>query len=298
MRKFNVFTIAVLMALLAGSCSKEENSRFSIVANQMRNHSKLLMNGSSSSWVEGEMILLNGTGYPIAAEDGYYYISGAEPQNGENYQAIYPYLGSTGADGNGNVVSIDGSSIIITNLVVDFVEGGYKVMFPMATQSVTATSSSCLLLFDHATGALKLTLRDTSMASGCTLSSIKVFTQAIGSVSPLSTGGQNPVSAQWKIQGPTVPVGEIGGIDGDQTVGNGCEMNFTFKTNNSANKMFSLNTDVTFCIPVTVNKLNKISIVGYDQDGKQVFTKTKVLNPSNDQDISANVIYQIPTIKF
>jgi len=297
MKKFNLFTIAVLLALLATSCSKEDG-RFILFANQMRSHSKILMDGSyNGSWVTGEMVLLNGVGRTIAVEDDKYYLDGDAPESGESYIAIYPFI-TGGSDANGNVVSISGNTITITNLVVDFVTGGYKVMFPMATKNVTATSNSCRLLFDHATAALKLTLTDTSMASGCTLSSIKVFTQAIGSVSPLSTGGQNSVSAQWMIQGLTVPVGEIGGIDGDQTVRNGCEMNFTLKTGNSPNKTFEQNQSVTFCVPLTVDKLNKISVIGYDQNGKQVFTRTKVLSETEDRNISANVIYPVPTIEF
>lgn len=293
MKKFNLFTIAVLLALLATSCSKEEG-RFSLVANQMRSHSKILMDGSyNGSWVTGEMVLLNGVGRTIAVEDDKYYLDGDAPVSGTPYQAIYPYLGTTGADADGNVVSIVGNTMTITNLVVDFVTGGYKVMFPMASKSVTASSNSCRLLFDHATGALKLTLKNKNMSEGCTLSSIKVFTQASSTVTPLST---NSVTALWKVQGPSVPVGEIGGINGDQTISNGCEMNFTLKTNNVPNKLFEKDTPVSFCVPVTVNKLNKISVIGYDQDGKQVFTRTKELG--SDQTINANIIYPVPTIEF
>lgn len=298
MKKFNLFTIAVLLALIATSCSKEDG-RFSLVANQMRNNSKINMDtDNNGTWVVGEMVLLNGVGRTIAADNGNYYLADVVPQENQPYKAIYPYLGLTGADGNGNVVSINDYTITITNLVVDFDGQNYKVMFPMATKNVTATSNTCPLLFDHATAALKLTLKDTSMASD-TLSSIKVFTQAIGPVSSLSTTDQDhPVSAQWKIQGPSVPVGEIGYIDGDQIVGNGCEMNFTLKTENRPNKTFVQNQSVTFCVPLTVDRLNKISVIGYDQDGKQVFTRTKVLNPTEDQSISANVIYPVPTIEF
>lgn len=299
MKKFNLFTIAVLLALIATSCSKEDG-RFSLVANQMRSHSKISMDThNNGTWVAGEMVLLNDVGRTIAADNGNYYLVDVVPLENQQYKAIYPYLGSTGADGNGNVVSINNYTITITNLVVDFYGQNYKVMFPMATKNVTATSNTCPLLFDHATAALKLTLKNTSMASGYTLSSIKVFTQALGSVSSLSTTDQvHPVSAQWKIQGPSVPVGEIGYIDGDQTVSNGCEMNFTLKTENSPNKTFVQNQSVTFCVPLTVDKLNKISVIGYDQDGKQVFTKTKVLSTTEDRNISANVIYPVPTIEF
>lgn len=292
MKKFNLFTIAVLLALLATSCSKEEG-RFSLVANQMRSHSKILMNDAyNGSWVAGEKVLLNGVGRTIAVEDDKYYLDGDAPVSGTPYQAIYPFI-TGGSDADGNVVSIVGNTMTITNLVVDFVTGGYKVMFPMASSSVEATSSGCRLLFDHATAALKLTLKNKNMSEGCTLSSIKVFTQASSTVTPLST---NSVTALWKVQGPSVPVGEIGGINGDQTISNGCEMNFTLKTNNVPNKLFEKDTPVSFCVPVTVNKLNKISVIGYDQDGKQVFTRTKELG--SDQTINANIIYPVPTIEF
>jgi alpha-D-ribose 1-methylphosphonate 5-phosphate C-P lyase len=58
-----------------------------------------------------------------------------------------------------------------------------------------------------------LCFKDTSNRDGYTLSSIRVFTQSVGEVSSLSTNG---VTAQWAIQEPAIPIGEIGGIEGDQ----------------------------------------------------------------------------------
>lgn len=293
MKKFNLFTIAVLLALIATSCSKEDG-RFSLVANQMRNNSKILMDDAyNGSWEPNEKVLLNNEARTITVEGtNSYYLSGNAPVSGTTYQAIYPYLGTTGADADGNVVSIVGNTMTITNLVVDFVTGGYKVMFPMASKSVTASSNSCRLLFDHITGALKLTLSKTS-ASSCNLSSIKVVTQSSTAVSPFTVNG---VTAQWNVQGPSVPVGPIGGINGDQIVSNGCEMNFKLKEGDIAYKTFNSGSSVSFCIPMTVSNLNKISVIGYDENGKQVFTQTKDLG--EEKTIHENIIYPIPTIEF
>jgi hypothetical protein len=64
------------------------------------------------------------------------------------------------------------------------------------------------------------------------------------------------------------------------------------KTSNVANVTIEAGQTLSFCVPVTVSSLDKITVVGFDGSGAQLFSKSKAVSTS----IQRNKMYNIPTI--
>ena len=276
-----------LLALLAAGCKKESN-RIRILAEGMTRGGKVYVtptNINNATWVADEIINLNGTNCTIYSRNNDFYIDVDSRPTGD-FCAVYP-----GGSFGGNNVTVtnsnaSGASITLNRLVINFHDGGHDIAFPMA--AVAADGNQ--LMFSHLTGGLQLTLE---AATACNVATVKVITYGAGAASPVVIN-EVPYTVSWAGQGPTVPAGDVGGIEGDFDVKYASEMVFDMKTNGTGG--VSVGTDpVTFCVPVTVNGIRRLTVKGYASDGTELFSKTKELSNIN---IARNTMYNVPVIQI
>ena len=292
--KTKIIMMTALLALLAAGCGKEGDGRIRILAENMTaasNGSKVMINPDApvngEQWVSGEYIKVNGSTLLISGNDGDGYsvakYTGALVNNA--IYAVYP-----GSSFGGNSVTIDNSnpatpSITLTTLDVDFVTGGHKVAFPMGAKADGETSS---ILFKHLTAGFQLTL---NAASEVTMTKLKVIVYGDGPAAPV-TDAVDGVSytVAWAQQGPAVPVGPTGTIT-DRNVSYASEMNFNLKTSGASGVTFS--GEKKLCIPVTLAKVNRITVIGYNGDNV-VFSKT---SEASGAQLVRNKIYPVAAIQ-
>jgi len=208
-----------------------------------------------------------------------------------NYYAIYP--ATVNADGNNITVTNNqgsGSTVTIESLLLDFkADGTHEVYFPMASPA-TSTSGSSMVL-KHLTGGLKLTLQNNG-TSAINLSTLKVVTQTPTASSHLAA--TEGVTASWAVQGPTVPSGTVGGVS-DRDMKYSCEMLFRLKSTAGDYVTIAGNGGtVSFCVPVTISSVKNITVVGYDSDDVESFSKTATLN--DVVTIERNKMYTVKAI--
>lgn len=287
--KRTIILILPLCLLFAVGC-KKDNSRISIFAENMSGDSKVWVDPAQvngATWLEGETVNLNGDVYTIAIDDNGFYLSNTAELT-SNLYAIYPT--SLQADGN-NIAVVNNNStgtITINSLAVNFTGNGHEVVFPMAS---TAEAGSDKLLFDHLTGGMRVTLAN---ATATTVASVKMITYGDEAIPPVALDGIT-VTTQWASQGPTVPMGDVGQIEGDQDIKYSCEMSFAMQTNGEAGVTIPDGGNITFCVPVTVRSVKRLTVIGYASDGSVLFTKTKSF--TNAQ-IDRNHMYSLPTIQI
>ncbi len=261
-------------------------------------------------WVQGEQIDLDGTAYPIGydatdpANPFYHIVVPSTYVVPEHIYAIYP--ATVAADGNNIEVANNGSAastVLLKSLAVTFrasggaLDGTHDVYFPMAAHYGSGADSR--LLFRHLTGGLQLTLRNASGAE-LTLGSVKVALTSDDEVVPIVYNGNGlNVGTSWNASGMSLPNGEIGGIEGDHDVSKTSEMHFSLQTNDDGSLhdgvVLADGEEVVFCVPVTVNSLNRIVVAGYTLDGVQHFVKGKSLASKT---IERNRMYDIPAIEI
>lgn len=294
--KTNKITALVFLALLATGCSKDElsDSIFRLTANPMvGDGAKVMVTPSTlgSSWVQGEKINLNGTGYTILEKTtGNFTIECPSTPSAPLY-AIYP--NSMNTDGNNVVVSYSAgaSTVTLKQLAVDYTDNSHathKVVFPMAAYQAELNSSQ--LLFDHLTAGMKFTIENTTGVA-CTLSAVRIY--LYGNEAPTPTG-TNGVTVSWENQGPVVPGGTIGSTTGDVTAGYASEMRFAMKTGGDDNVVIAAGGSISFCVPVTVRSITSFSVTGYKPDGSELFTRQKDISRT----LVLNQMYDMPTIHY
>ncbi|MBO4600403.1 MAG: hypothetical protein J5641_06650, partial [Bacteroidales bacterium] len=282
-----ILIIPSMLALLVVGCQKESN-RIRILAEGMTRGGKVFVtptNINNATWVNGEIINLNGTNCTIySRSDGFYIDVDTRPTG--DFCAVYP-----GGSFGGNDVTVtnsnaSGATITLNRLVVNFHDGGHDIAFPMAAKAAGGN----LLRFSHLTGGLQLTLQ---AATACNVATVRVITYGTGAATPVVIN-EVPYTVSWAGQGPTVPTGDVGGIEGDFDVKYASEMVFDMKTSGTVG--VSVGTDpVTFCVPVTVNGIRRLTVKGYASDGTELFSKTTELS---NTDIARNTMYNVPTIQI
>ena len=298
--QFSIFNFIVLALLFVGCTKEEENAdRINIFSEGMNaNGSKVFIpsnndgtpNANGATWVAGERVNLNGTPRTITSDgDGRFSLPVAPLS--EMMYAVYPATTASGGDTitvtNNNA---SGTTITIKSLAVDFRDGGHRIIFPMAAK---ADANSGSLLFNHLTGALRLTLANSSN-SGIVVDHLKVVVQDNAAASPVDRGDGVSHTVRWAVQGPTMPGGDVG-ISGDLEVSYSSEMYFNMQTSGNAGVTVPANGSISFCVPVTVNHVKRISITGYDANGVQLFSKVKELNSF---EIKVNYMYNIPSFNI
>ena len=293
MNKTIMLLLSSLVLLLAVGC-KKDNSRISLVAENMSGDSKVWVNPANvngATWTAGETLNLNGSEYTIASDDDGFYVANTSVPLDAALYAIYPATTSS----NGNDVTVENSStsrtVTINSLAVNFYDNGHDIVFPMATY---APSGSSKLLFQHLTGGLKLNLTNTAAT---TLYTVKVITYGSGPIDPVTLNENITVATRWAVQGPNVPTGSTGQIEGDYDIKYCSEMNFTMMDNGTPGVAVpTTEGGLTFCVPVTVNTVKRLVVIGYDNSGTPLFTKTMTL--SSAPYIERNHLYTIPTIQI
>lgn len=287
--KRTIILLLPLCLLFAVGC-KKDNHRISIFAENMSGVSKVWVNPANvngATWIAGETINLNGDVYTIASDDDGFYLSNTAELT-SNLYAIYP--ASLQADGN-NIAVVNNNStgtITINSLAINFTGNGHEVIFPMATKGDAGDNK---LLFNHLTGGMKVTLANTSAT---TVSTVKMITYGDEAIPPVALDGIT-VTTQWAAQGPIIPMGEVGQIEGDQDIKYSCEMSFAMQTNGEADVTIPNGGNITFCVPVTVRSVKRLTVIGYASDGSVLFTKTKSFT---DAQIDRNHMYSLPTIQI
>jgi len=304
--KTNKFLAVMLLAALFVGCSKDNDSsapatkRINIFANNMGgNGSKIHIDptnvssiNSSAAWIPGERIDLNGAPYAIENSDNAYYLSVPTPAP-ENLYAVYP--GTTNTAGNHvDVVntSASGATITLHSLAVNFHDSGHDIILPMAAK---ANDNSSGLYFDHITAAFRLQLHATS-ATTENLKTLKVIVYGSAAAAPVVVGGID-YTTKWASQGPTMPSGNIGTISGDYDVRYASEMIFDMQNNGSSTGVgFNTDETKTFCVPVTVADVKRLTIIGVDVNGNKIFDVTHLFNSAVTA--ANNNIYTIPVINI
>lgn len=292
MKNTIIFILSFLLMLLATGC-KKDNSRISIYAENMTGDSKVWVDPSDvngATWTTGETLNLNGDEYTIASDDnGFYVVNTSVPLEAALY-AVYPATISS----NGNNVTVENSStsrtVTINSLAVNFNGDGHDIVFPMAAY---ASSGSRKLLFRHLTGGFKLNLTNTTAT---TLSAVKVITYGEGPIDPVNLNENITVATRWAVQGPNVPTGGVGQIEGDYDIKYCSEMNFSMMDNGTPGVEVPTTGGLTFCVPVTVSSVKRLVVIGYNASGTPLFSKTMTL--ATAQPIARNHMYPIPTIQI
>ena len=283
---------SLLLMLLAVGC-KKDNNRIRILAENMAGESKVWVDPTDvngATWITGETINLNGDEYTIASDDnGFYVVNTSVPLEAALY-AVYPATTSS----NGNNVTVENSStsrtVTINSLAVNFNGDGHDIVFPMAAH---ASSGSRKLLFRHLTGGFKLNLTNTTAT---TLSAVKVITYGEGPIDPVNLNENITVATRWAVQGPNVPTGGVGQIEGDYDIKYCSEMNFSMMDNGTPGVEVPTTGGLTFCVPVTVSSVKRLVVIGYNASGTPLFSKTMTL--ATAQPIARNHMYPIPTIQI
>ena len=292
MKNTIIFILSFLLMLLATGC-KKDNSRISIYAENMTGDSKVWVDPSDvngATWTTGETLNLNGDEYTIASDDnGFYVVNTSVPLEAALY-AVYPATISS----NGNNVTVENSgtsrTVTINSLAVNFNNSGHDIVFPMAAY---ASSGSRKLLFRHLTGGFKLNLTNTTAT---TLSAVKVITYGEGPIDPVNLNENITVATRWAVQGPNVPTGGVGQIEGDYDIKYCSEMNFSMMDNGTPGVEVPTTGGLTFCVPVTVSSVKRLVVIGYNASGTPLFSKTMTL--ATAQPIARNHMYPIPTIQI
>lgn len=293
MKKIRLIAFAVL-ALLATACGKDNSGLYRLISERMisAGTSKVLVNPTdlSAEWLADETININNHVYTITgdASSGHSVYTG-EDALGSTLYALYP-----GSNFGSNDITVthtgagSGNGVVLRKLVVNFHDGKHDVIFPMATAGITSSSNS--ISFDHLTGGLKLTL--TKGAGSLNIATLKVITQTDVAAGPISA--HNGATASWEMQGPSLPEGEVGGISGDIDVKYSSVMYFDLESGATDYVTLVSGSPLSVCIPITVNSVKKITVVGYGTDGNQLFIRSKTLGDAVT--IQRNKMYAIPTI--
>lgn len=286
MKNSTILILPLLLTLLVVGC-KKENNRIRILAENMTGESKVFIPSSGvndATWVSDEIINLNGTNCTIYSSNDAFYIN-VDPRPAGDFYAVYP-----GSSFDGNDVTVvnnnaSGAMITLNRLVVNFHDGGHDIAFPMAATAPGGNQ----LRFSHLTGGLQFELQ---AQSPCTVATVRVITYGTGAAPSVSIDDVS-YTVSWAGQGPTVPAGDVGGIEGDRNVRYASEMVLDMKTEGTSGVEVGTS-PVTFCAPVTVNSINRLTVKGYDENNNELFAKTQTLNTS----IARNTMYIIPSIQI
>ena len=297
-------SILIFSFLLLVGCTKENDGRIRILAENMGGNAKVLVNTaniiSGSSWVLGEEININGVAYPIVANgDNFDLDISVNTPTGDLY-AVYPATTQV-AGGNDVVVNNRHDSgereITLNRLVVKYTTADHlkhETIFPMARK---AAAGSGTLLFQHLTAGFQLTLKTNS--STANVASVKVVVQGTRAADAVTIDGVT-YRTQWASEGPTTPAGEVGGISGDRPVSYCSEMYFDMEEPGHDYATVGIY-GIVFYVPVTIGDVKRLTVTGIAADGSQLFVQTKDMEDDGEGNYSTltrNTMYSIPVVSF
>lgn len=316
--KTKIIMMSALLALVATGCTKDDNQkvndgRIKIFAEGMTaagGNTKLLVDPANLTgkngiqWKAGETVNVNGTPKSISGDktDGYSIDASSVSlaSDGALY-AIYPgnSFASIASYGNSWTVTNNqnaASSISLTSLAIRFYnDGTHDIVFPMAGKAVVNDEQ---MTFKHLTAGFKMTLNNTKSES-VTLKKIKVYVYGSNSTEGTTTINGVAYTVRWSNQGmmPVVPVGPIGSIT-DQDLSYGSEMVFNLynESATTTGKDIAASESLTFCIPVTLASVRRITVIGYSDDNctTPVFSKTSAVTA----ELQPNYMYTVRDINI
>ena len=300
MKTHKILLTALVAALFFAGCQKDNktNRVLRIFAEDMTaGDSKLVMDPSDVSqiqWQNQDVIALNGQEFEIQGNTTQGYsvdINNIDFVGSDDaIYAIYP-----GGDFNGNDVDITGTNtnrtITLNELVVKLHNDNTQdVVFPMGTKAALDATS---LTFKHLTAGFKLSL--VANTSDEVVDQLKVIVYGESAFGTVASEGVN-YTVKWANEGimPYVPSGNVGDLTDQELYTYGSEMVFNMKSDGSDDVVFN-STAKSFCIPVTIGTVNRITVIGYN-NGSQVFTKTS--NLSTGFALERGKMYAVKTIEI
>ena len=217
----------IACGVLCGGCEKWDTDEglIEIRSEQMTGgHSKVRLDGASATWLDGDIIRINGENVDVVRQDGRAYISYATPQSVN--RAVYPASLNSGSLGGDNITVAFPSYY---HYRAD--NTGHQILeLPMAARSADSEP----LQFRHLTGALYVTVTNNATVS-LTLQSVTVQSsryqlsgsrsidfsdlESIGSTAAgnaddrkvtllFDTGYTLAANASLKVMLPVMPVGD------------------------------------------------------------------------------------------
>jgi hypothetical protein len=307
MKTTKIITVALLTTLVAG-CTKDtvSNGHLRLLTESFdRNGSKVAFDPTvrpvGSQWVTGEPIMFNTTMFYVGQSgDDYYLITDATEaesfyvaEDGITGTAIYP-----GQEYDGNILTVSGNEMTLTNLVIEYDGSEQKMAFPMVAGSVVdpeESGDSRRLFFRHLTGGLKVTLANNDEENDVEIASLRIVAWSTDAATNHNYGG---VTVRWENETstPTVPAGATGAISENLNVSYASEMNFTFRDGNKNHVNVYEGDPITFCVPVTIDHVRFLTVTGYDAEGTEVFSKNADLGSSVS--VQRNHMYTVGTINM
>lgn len=314
MKKTKIFTLTLLVALLAAGCSKSEQeegavtasqnqkNRLWIFANDMgRDGSKVSINPDDPSegaqWITDERVLVNGNVYKVAFDDQYqkYFLKDISTNQpvmpfSEEMSALYP-----GESFGRNIVEIEnGKEVVMSQLEIAFLDGDRQAMaFPMIA---TASANSEALYFDHLSAGVQITLSNPN--DDINITRLTIIAQSNTEVGNLGIENTDTI-ARWAVEGPWVPLGLVGHNDDEIDVKYSSVMNFVLsdKVSDTEYKTLVSGGELKFCIPITITQMDRIKVIGYDDNGDIAFYVKKEFNGGTDE-LRSNNMYALPVIEI
>lgn len=314
MKKTKIFTLTLLVALLAAGCSKSEQeegavtasqnqkNRLWIFANDMgRDGSKVSINpdmpNDEAQWIEDELVAVNGNVYKVAFDNQYqkYFLKDISTNQpvmpfSEEMSALYP-----GASFGRNIVEIEnGKEVVMSQLEIAFLDGDRQAMaFPMVAG---ATANSSELYFDHLSAGVQITLSNPN--DDINITRLTIVAQSNEEVGNLGIENTDTI-ARWAVEGPWVPLGLVGHNDDEIDVKYSSVMNFVLsdKVNDTEYKTLESGNELKFCIPITISKMDRIKVIGYDDNGDIAFYVKKEFSGGTDE-LRSNNMYALPVIEI
>lgn len=309
--KTKIIMMTALVALLATGCGKDKiATRVNLFADNMAtagHGAKIFMNPNSgdfnydAEWVAGEPISIKGDGaatqYDVVKSGTDYYLANVEA-TGTRY-AIYP--GTTTANGNDVTVvnnGATGGSITINELAVNFHDyySGADVIFPMAAKS---RDNDQELWFHHLTAGMILNIKArTTAISHVDRLEVTLFYEDETFDDSFTVPGLSGCSytVKWADQGLPLPGGAIGG-GSSRDVKYSSVMKFNLKDEVGGTDFVEIDNGdgITFCMPVTVTGVNRITVNGYSDANALLFTKTTLFNSALF--LNLNTMYRLPQLE-
>lgn len=301
--KTKVFALSIIVLLLGG-CTKENDGRIYIMAENMNGVAKVLVDttniSTGFSWVLGEKIDINGESYPIVENGDKYELNVSSNIPSGDLYAVYP--ATTQVTGGNDIVvnnrqGSDETKITINRLVVKYTDVNHtkhETIFPMARKAAAGTST---LLFQHLTAGFKFILKTKS--STANVASVRVVVQGTRGADAVTLDGVT-YHTSWAVQGPSTPSGEIGSIRGNRQMSYCSDMYLDMEE--PEHDYVTVGTDgIVFCVPVTIGDVKCLTVTGYGIDGNQLFVESKDMEADGEGHyvtLNRNMIYNIPVISF
>lgn len=197
--------------------------------------------------------------------------------------------------GRNKVEIVNGKEVVMSQLEIAFLDDDRQAMaFPMVAG---ATANSSELYFDHLSAGVQITLSNPN--DDINITRLTIVAQSNEEVGNLGIENTDTI-ARWAVEGPWVPLGLVGHNDDVIDVTYSSVMNFVLsdKVNNTEYKTLEGGGgELKFCIPLTISSMDRIKVIGYDDNGDIAFYVRKEFN-QGAVEVKSNNMYTLPVIEI